>query len=59
MLMFAFLIGAFAPLILGVLKPTLGLAASFSSLSLFYVLGAMLILIGIRFWFNKDYCQDK
>jgi len=58
MLMFAFLMGAFAPLILGVLKPTLGLAASFSSLSLFYVLGAMLIFIGIRFWFNKDYCQE-
>lgn len=58
MLMFAFLMGAFAPLILGVLKPTLGLAASFSSLSLFYVLGAMLIFIAIRFWFNKDYCQE-
>ncbi len=58
MLMFAFLMGAFAPLILGVLKPTLGLSVSFSSLSLFYVLGAMLIFIGVRFWFNKDYCHE-
>lgn len=59
MLMFAFLMGAFAPLILGILKPTLGLAASFSSLSLFYLSGAVLIFIAIRFWFKMDYAGEK
>ncbi len=55
MLMFAFLMGAFAPLILGILKPTLGLAASFSSLSLFYLLGSIFIFMALRFWFKIDY----
>ncbi|MPM76512.1 D-galactonate transporter [bioreactor metagenome] len=59
MLMFAFLMGAFAPLIMGVLKPTLGLAVSFSCLSAFYVLGGIFILMAVLFWFKKDYCDDK
>jgi len=59
MLMFAFLMGAFAPLILGILKPTFGLAASFSSLSSFYVLGAILISAAIKYSFKKDYCGDR
>jgi MFS family permease len=59
MLMFAFLMGAFAPLILGILKPTLGLAASFSSLSLFYLSGSVLIFIALRFWFKIDYAGEK
>lgn len=59
MLMFAFLMGAFAPLIMGLLKPTLGLAASFSSLSAFYVLGGVFILMATLFWFKKDYCEEK
>lgn len=59
MLMFGFLMGAFAPLILGILKPTLGLAASFSSLSIFYVLGATLIFIALRFWFKTDFTKEK
>ncbi len=54
MLMFAFLTGAFAPLILGLLKPTLGLAASFSSLSIMYVIGALSIAVGARYFFRKD-----
>lgn len=59
MLMFAFLMGAFAPLILGVLKPLIGLAVSFSILSLFYVTGAVLIFIAIKCWFKKDYYDEK
>jgi MFS family permease len=54
MLMFAFLMGAFAPLVLGILKPTLGLAASFSSLSLFYLVGGGLIYMGVKLFFKKD-----
>jgi len=58
MLMFAFLTGAFAPLILGILKPTLGLAASFSSLSVCYLIGSIAILLGAKIWFKKDYVGD-
>ena len=57
MLMFAFLMGAFAPLLLGILKPTLGLAVSFSSLSLLYVAGAGFIFLAVKFFFKKDYMK--
>ena len=59
MLMFAFLMGAFAPLILGILKPTFGLAASFSSLSAFYVVGAVFIFIAVKVYFKKDYSEER
>ncbi|RYG30794.1 MAG: MFS transporter, partial [Chitinophagaceae bacterium] len=52
-LMFAFFTGAFSPYILGVLKPTLGLAAGISWLWLSYFVGAIAIGIGIIF-FKRD-----
>lgn len=58
MLMFAFLMGAFAPLILGILKPMIGLAMSFSTLSLFYLIGGALIFIAVKRWFKKDYYNE-
>lgn len=54
MLMFAFLVGAFAPLILGTLKPTLGLSIGLAWLSASHVVGAVLLIIGAYFFFNKD-----
>lgn len=54
MLMCAFLMGAFAPLILGLLKPTLGLTTGLSLLSISYIVGAVLLFIGGRFFFEKD-----
>lgn len=54
MLMCAFLAGAFAPLILGILKPTLGLATGLSYLSISYVLGALLIGMAVCFFFKHD-----
>lgn len=54
MLMCAFLAGAFAPLILGILKPTLGLATGLSYLSVSYVLGALLIGVAVCFFFKHD-----
>jgi MFS family permease len=59
MLMFAFLMGAFAPLILGILKPTLGLAKSFSSLSIFYVIGSLCIYIAATHFFKRDYYEES
>lgn len=54
MLMCAFIVGAFAPVLLGVLKPTLGLTQGLSWLSVSYVLGALFIFIGAKFYFEKD-----
>ncbi|WP_017258849.1 MFS transporter [Pedobacter arcticus] len=54
MLMFAFLTGAFSPYLLGVLKPTLGLATGISWLWVSYFLGAIFITIAAMFFFKKD-----
>lgn len=54
MLMCAFLVGATSPYILGALKPTLGLNAGLSYLSVMYVLGGSLIAIAARWFFVKD-----
>lgn len=54
MLACAFLIGASAPYLLGVLKPTLGLTAGLASLSGVYVLGGLLIGSGAIWFFNND-----
>lgn len=54
MLMCAFLVGAFAPFIIGVLKPTLGLAKGLSWLWVSYFMGAMFIFIAVIFFFKKD-----
>ncbi|QHV94145.1 MFS transporter [Spirosoma endbachense] len=50
----AFLIGASAPYLLGVLKPTLGLTAGLASLSGVYVLGSLFIGSGAIWFFDKD-----
>lgn len=54
MLACAFLIGAFAPYLLGVLKPTLGLTAGLACLSGVYVLGSLFIGSGAMWFFDKD-----
>lgn len=54
MLMFAFLVGAFAPFILGRLKPSVGLSVGLSWLSASHVLGAALLAAGAYFYFHKD-----
>jgi MFS family permease len=54
MIMFAFLTGAFAPLILGILKPSLGLSAGMSSLWISYVLGGVCIMIAVKYFFDQD-----
>ena len=54
MLMFAFLTGAFSPYLLGVLKPTLGLATGISWLWVSYFVGAISISCAAMFFFKKD-----
>ncbi len=60
MLMFAFLMGASAPYILGVLKPSLGLAAGISGLSVAYLIAALLLIWAAILYFDKDqFIHDK
>lgn len=54
MLACAFLIGSFAPYLLGVLKPTLGLTAGLASLSGVYVLGSLFLWCGAFLFFDRD-----
>jgi MFS family permease len=54
MIMFAFLTGAFAPWILGIIKPTLGLSNGLSALSIVYLLGSVFIFIALRFTLSKE-----
>ncbi len=57
MLSFAFLVGAFSPTILGMMKSSLGLATGLGSLSLAYLLGGVIILIGRSLWFKADHAD--
>ncbi|WP_316811708.1 MFS transporter [Pedobacter heparinus] len=58
MIMFAFLIGAFAPWILGVIKPSLGLSEGLSALSIVYLLGSIFIFIALRFTLSREVFLD-
>ena len=58
MIMFAFLIGAFAPWILGTIKPTLGLSNGLSALSMVYLLGSIFIFLALRFTLLKEIYVD-
>jgi sugar phosphate permease len=54
MLMFAFVAGALAPYILGIVKPALGLAWGLSALSLIYIFAALCIFIAVKLFYKKD-----
>jgi MFS family permease len=58
MLAFAFSIGALAPVILGWIKTVAGLETGMSLLSVFYLIGACLIFIAVKFYFKKDYYEE-
>jgi len=54
MIMFAYVVGSFAPAILGYIKPIIGLTMGLSSLSLFYFLGSVLLFCACIFTFKRD-----
>ena len=58
MLACAFLIGASAPYLLGILKPTLGLTTGLAGLSGVYVLGSLFIAVGAGWFFAGDREQN-
>ncbi len=53
----AFMIGAFAPAILGLMSQYLSMKAGFSSLAVFYLLGAAFIAIARIFCLKKDFIR--
>lgn len=55
MIMTGFGVGSFAPVILGYLKPLLGLSFGITSLALIWVLCGVLLLVAFRYYFKKDY----
>src|SRR5690606_31561743 len=58
MIMFAYIIGSLAPLVLGVIKLIIGLAQGLSLLSVFYICGGILILWASIFNFRKDRVKE-
>ena len=57
MIMTGFSVGSLAPLVLGYLKPRLGLSFGISILSVVWVLCGILLLIAYRYYFKKDYAK--
>lgn len=56
---FAFLVGAMAPVLLGVVKTHYGLSMGIASLSLCYLFSAAMVLIAILFFFKKEYYHEE
>lgn len=54
MIMCAYIIGSLAPTVLAYFKAEIGLTNGLASLSLFYVLGGILIIIALKLTFRKD-----
>lgn len=54
-LLFAFSFGAIAPYIMGVIKDNFGLSLAMLSLPMFFILGAVIILIARIFFHKRDY----
>lgn len=59
MLSFGFIIGALAPIVLGWVKTVAGLEKGIALLSVFYLLGAILIFIGLKLFFHKNYYREE
>ncbi|MEO1011545.1 MAG: MFS transporter [Bacteroidota bacterium] len=58
MLSAAFLIGALAPITLGWIKQGIGINYGLASLSIVYVMGALLLMIGLKRYFFKDFVEE-
>jgi len=56
---FAFIVGAFSPVILGIIKTKYDLSMGISSLSVIYLLSALMIFLALKFFFKKDYYNES
>ncbi|MDO4575491.1 MAG: MFS transporter [Planctomycetia bacterium] len=54
----AFIIGAFAPPVLGWMSQHLSMKAGFSSLAIFYLAGAAFIMMACLFYLKKDFVRE-
>lgn len=57
MAMVGFSIGSISPVVLGFLKPLIGLSGGISCLAIVWIICGCLLLIAYKFYFDKDYCQ--
>jgi MFS family permease len=57
MLMTGFSVGSLAPLVLGYLKPIIGLSLGISLLAIVWVACGILLIISYKYFFNKDYAK--
>lgn len=57
MIMTGFLIGSLAPVILGYIKPIVGLSTGISMLSVIWVVCGLLLILTSKFRFKKDYTR--
>ncbi len=55
MLMIGFGVGSLSPLVLGYLKPLIGLSLGISLLSIVWIICGILLIIAYKYSFNKDY----
>lgn len=55
MQMAGFAVGSFAPVILGYLKSIIGLSSGISFLSIIWLICGLLLLVGYKFYFKRDY----
>jgi MFS family permease len=55
MLTIGFGVGSLSPVILGVIKPVVGLSLGISSLAVIWVVCGVLLLVAYKFYFRKDY----
>lgn len=55
MLMMGFGVGSFSPVVLGYLKPIIGLSTGISMLSIVWVLCSILLFVAYKYYFAKDY----
>lgn len=55
MLFLGFGVGSLSPLVLGMLKPVLGLSMGISLLAVVWVFGSFLLFVGYKFFYARDY----
>ena len=57
MIMLGFAVGSLSPVILGLMKPVLGLSFSISSLAVIWLVCGLLMVVAYKFFYNRDYAK--
>lgn len=59
MITIGFAVGSTAPLILGYMKPLLGLSFGISLLAVIWVISGILLIIAYKYFFDEDYARNQ